>query len=618
MAGKEFVVDGAMCMCKYGAAPGKLMVTDNQFFRLNGTKLCASTMTLGNVLYPPGFGVCKINPMFPKPCVPAIVKWSGQFSKIMMWGGNPLTDKSKGTCSCGGPDCIEFMQTGQIPVPGNKQMQQATAAHQGELDAMGDPSALTEHPVDTQASLLLKEGDILVKAVKGESESFSGQTLIYEVEHYNTTAISDEIRSRVKWKVTVDGKEESLTQPGKDVLELLVKEEWLGKELCVQAYIKEPSQNVSVKTEVKKWQFPIIIDRYKMPGLNKEGTDIAADICYGFGVDAKEQVYSPAYVQQLIDSYSHKYENKELHPVLANSSDYDPEPLFITSGPPSVLQHIEKQVRAKHAKAIYTEENIPEAIYRIKQYIREFFMPLQIVSKTIADLFKSDDRKLQELKMKLFNEFRGMVNRWFSSDDNPDMQKNIMAMIDKFERNEGGIYESELLTRNIENHPSTIRYCKGGKKEGIETYIHEQLKTNKGDVSKLSDRTVYFITPALIEKRGRQKKKFSVTPLFPANLVSINEKEKGKNRKEGYTIALNDIWATEVAITHYTFDGKNYKVTYRVTLWDHFGLDLPDIQPNKPAGYLDGFRAWFILQHFLGYKPFVTKITFTKEFKGSL
>lgn len=31
MAGKEFVVDKAMCMCKYGAAPGKLMVTDNQF-----------------------------------------------------------------------------------------------------------------------------------------------------------------------------------------------------------------------------------------------------------------------------------------------------------------------------------------------------------------------------------------------------------------------------------------------------------------------------------------------------------------------------------------------------------------------------------------------------------
>lgn len=250
MAGKEFVVDGAMCMCKYGAAPGKLMVTDNRFFRLNGTKLCATTMTLGNVMYPPGFGVCKINPMFPKPCVPAIVKWSGQFGKITMMGTNPLTDKSKGTCSCGGPDCVEFMQTGQIPVPGNKLMQQATATQQGELDAMGDPSALTKHPVDIQASLLLKEENILVKAVKGEKESFVGQTLIYEVEHYNTPIVSDEIRSRVKWKVTIDEKEETVDQPGTDVLELSVKEEWQGKELCAMAYIKKPSSNVCKKTSI--------------------------------------------------------------------------------------------------------------------------------------------------------------------------------------------------------------------------------------------------------------------------------------------------------------------------------------------------------------------------------
>lgn len=79
-----------------------------------------------------------------------------------------------------------------------------------------------------------------------------------------------------------------------------------------------------------------------------------------------------------------------------------------------------------------------------------------------------------------------------------------------------------------------------------------------------------------------------------------------------------NIVATEVVITDYELDGNSYKVKYRVTLWDHFGLDLPDIQPWKFAGYLDGFRAWFVLQHFLGYKPFITKITFTKEFKGSL
>ena len=30
------------------------------------------------------------------------------------------------------------------------------------------------------------------------------------------------------------------------------------------------------------------------------------------------------------------------------------------------------------------------------------------------------------------------------------------------------------------------------------------------------------------------------------------------------------------------------------------------------------FVCWFILQHLRGYKPFITKITFKNEFKGSL
>lgn len=93
--------------------------------------------------------------------------------------------------------------------------------------------------------------------------------------------------------------------------------------------------------------------------------------------------------------------------------------------------------------------------------------------------------------MTLFDDFRAMVNLFFTSNDNPEMRQNILAMIDKFQRNEGGVYESQLLTKNIENHPSTIRYCKGGKRDGIETYIHQQLKDNDGDISKLLDETIY-------------------------------------------------------------------------------------------------------------------------------
>lgn len=452
----------------------------------------------------------------------------------------------------------------------------------------------------------------LVTAVKGEQTALPHSKIEYSVTDYNINVPQGD-KDRVKWAVEVDGKQELQKQQGEKVI-LTMKEEWVGKDVTVMPYLKKPIETVSVKTKVKKWKFPIIIDRYKMPGLNETGTDIAKDMCYGYGIAPKKTVYPPVFVKELVDSYKHKHCNIKLNPILSNIADYDPTPPFFLEKT-NILQNIERAVRIKHAKAIYDEKHIPEAIYRLKEYVRACSRPIQTTIKTIADLFKSDKRKLQELKMTLFDDFRAMVNLFFTSNDNPEMRQNILAMIDKFQRNEGGVYESQLLTKNIENHPSTIRYCKGGKRDGIETYIHQQLKDNDGDISKLLDETIYW--KDIDSKRG-QKKVFSATPLFPGDIPLIGSKEKIRNATDGYTIALNDIWATEVAITDYTLNGKDYKVTYRVTLWDHFGLDLPDIQPGKVAGYLDGFRAWFILQHFLGYKPFITKITFTKEFKGSL
>ncbi|WBX77469.1 DUF3289 family protein [Tenacibaculum ovolyticum] len=63
-------------------------------------------------------------------------------------------------------------------------------------------------------------------------------------------------------------------------------------------------------------------------------------------------------------------------------------------------------------------------------------------------------------------------------------------------------------------------------------------------------------------------------------------------------------------------DGENYTCKYEVILWDNFGLDKPDM--TKFFSYGAGFRAWFVLQHLYGYKPFVTKMAFNKEFKGTI
>ena len=45
---------------------------------------------------------------------------------------------------------------------------------------------------------------------------------------------------------------------------------------------------------------------------------------------------------------------------------------------------------------------------------------------------------------------------------------------------------------------------------------------------------------------------------------------------------------------------------------------MPNLENCKVIGWFNVFRAGFLLQHFRGYKPFITKVTFTREFHGDL
>jgi hypothetical protein len=52
---------------------------------------------------------------------------------------------------------------------------------------------------------------------------------------------------------------------------------------------------------------------------------------------------------------------------------------------------------------------------------------------------------------------------------------------------------------------------------------------------------------------------------------------------------------------------KNNQITIKLNFiyYDHFGLDYPDIAKFDN----DIFYSWFVLQHFKGFKPFITKIS---------
>jgi Protein of unknown function (DUF3289) len=81
----------------------------------------------------------------------------------------------------------------------------------------------------------------------------------------------------------------------------------------------------------------------------------------------------------------------------------------------------------------------------------------------------------------------------------------------------------------------------------------------------------------------------------------------------GLVIAIHQVWAAKIEFKEVKLDYKNYTGTGTLvyTLYDHFGLDWEDVlkfQDYPIAG--NGFKAWYILQHYRTAKPFITEIKF--------
>lgn len=204
-----------------------------------------------------------------------------------------------------------------------------------------------------------------------------------------------------------------------------------------------------------------------------------------------------------------------------------------------------------------------------------------------VDDFLVDFDKVHEAT--LFKSFRRMAADLFAMGD---MESVILEMIDRFENNLGGTYSNSTLTNAVRKHASTQRFVNNIRRE-----LANALTRHKGDLNALSARDEIILA-------GQ--------PRFhePADFVT------------GLTITINDTWAYDVVIQEYSIIGDRcYVGKFKVVLYDHFGLDEPDVDGSKPYRALAGFRAWFILQHLsrFGYKPFVTEVVLDGyEFHGTV
>lgn len=116
MAEKHIVVQGAVCMCNFGATPDKLKVLTQHKEYINDTngsqKLIASTLDIGPTFEKNTFGPCA--KLRKKPCTAIVLQWKGFYEDITLSnGGQILLEDSKASCPIGGSDCIKIVFHGQ-------------------------------------------------------------------------------------------------------------------------------------------------------------------------------------------------------------------------------------------------------------------------------------------------------------------------------------------------------------------------------------------------------------------------------------------------------------------------------------------------------------------------
>lgn len=136
----------------------------------------------------------------------------------------------------------------------------------------------------------------------------------------------------------------------------------------------------------------------------------------------------------------------------------------------------------------------------------------------------------------------------------------------------------------------------------MENLITKRLREHKGDITKISYEQYNNgdNTPRMIDAKWGHPRFNTFKDTFLG----------------GLTICMNDTWAYEVLIVDKSVINNKWSITYKIKLYDHFGLDLPDVE--KKYKYGAGFRAWFVLQHVRNYKPFITKVEFDKKFELTL
>ncbi|MFK6999568.1 polymorphic toxin-type HINT domain-containing protein [Flavobacterium oreochromis] len=137
----EYITVNALMMCDQGAAPDYFKPTYNTTVKIHGCLVATNkdAIPIGNI---PSFKACKITK---GPCVPATAPLTWQDTwQVKIKGINSLIGKSTCQCAIGGK--IEFMTSGQVPLPQDaaEEVTEMQKQAQKELDDSGNGNSIGE------------------------------------------------------------------------------------------------------------------------------------------------------------------------------------------------------------------------------------------------------------------------------------------------------------------------------------------------------------------------------------------------------------------------------------------------------------------------------------------
>lgn len=181
----------------------------------------------------------------------------------------------------------------------------------------------------------------------------------------------------------------------------------------------------------------------------------------------------------------------------------------------------------------------------------------------------------------------------WASNKNQQMASVALDMTMKFFKNGNTgenltVYSNPTLTAAVKNDLNYKGFVKNIYKK-----VHNMIKTAGGDIKKF--RTFEFENMAFT---------------------------RSENHSDGLGITMHGISNIKVSLVSFTLDGQTgkYNAKVKFELEDNFGLGEEDVIPTKIFDYrrLDGFKAWFLLQHRYGHSPLRTYVVTEESYTGNI